>query len=71
MTVLFERCMIACALYEEFWLKYVNWLIRAEPKMADGEEKIRDVYKRACQNHLPGMNLHKSDTVNIEEKFSV
>ena len=53
--------MIACALYEEFWLKYVNWLIRAEPKMADGEEKIRDVYKRACQNHLPGMNLHKSD----------
>lgn len=54
LTVLFERCMIACALYEEFWLKYVNWLIRAEPKMADGEEKIRDVYKRACQNHLPG-----------------
>merc|ERR1719376_653256 len=23
---LYERCMIACALYEEFWLKYVEWL---------------------------------------------
>ena len=25
--VLFERCLIACALYEEFWMKYVNWLL--------------------------------------------
>ena len=24
--VLFERCLIACALYEEFWIKYANWL---------------------------------------------
>ena len=26
--VLFERCMIACALYEEFWLKVSNSLLK-------------------------------------------
>ena len=29
LTTLFERCMIACALYEEFWMKYANWLLRS------------------------------------------
>jgi pre-mRNA-processing factor 39 len=24
--ILFERCLIACALYEEFWVKYVDWM---------------------------------------------
>lgn len=23
--ILYERCLIACALYEEFWLDYVSW----------------------------------------------
>ena len=23
--IIYERCLIACALYEEFWLDYVNW----------------------------------------------
>ena len=26
--VLFERCMIACALYEEFWLKVNNSFLK-------------------------------------------
>ena len=25
--LLFERCMIACALYEEFWIKVICWLV--------------------------------------------
>jgi pre-mRNA-processing factor 39 len=45
--VLFERCMIACALYEEFWLKYAKYL---EPHTMDG---TRSVYKRVCTIHLP------------------
>ncbi|KAK3598661.1 hypothetical protein CHS0354_020419 [Potamilus streckersoni] len=45
-VVLFERCMIACALYEDFWLKYAKY-------MEDHSlEAVRNVYKRACTIHL-------------------
>lgn len=52
MNLLFERAMIACALYEEFWMKYVNFLLRSGTG-EDQAEKIRDVYNRACTHHLP------------------
>lgn len=47
--VLFERCLIACALYEEFWLKLIRYL----ESQGDAEliEKTRDVYERACTVH--------------------
>eukprot|EP00096_Caligus_rogercresseyi_P013372 TRINITY_DN602_c0_g1_i1.p1 TRINITY_DN602_c0_g1~~TRINITY_DN602_c0_g1_i1.p1 ORF type:complete len:805 (+),score=267.33 TRINITY_DN602_c0_g1_i1:46-2415(+) len=48
--VLFERCLIACALYEEFWFKYIDWL--KSRKGEDLRDKIRDVYQRACEHHL-------------------
>ncbi|KAM9355390.1 pre-mRNA-processing factor 39 isoform 2-T2 [Pholidichthys leucotaenia] len=46
-VVLFERCLIACALYEEFWTKYAKYL--------DGfsTEGVRHVYNKACTIHLP------------------
>ena len=34
--VLFERCLIPCALYEQFWAKYARYLERAH-KEATGE----------------------------------
>ncbi|XP_047430528.1 pre-mRNA-processing factor 39 [Mugil cephalus] len=46
-VVLFERCLIACALYEEFWAKYAKYL---ESYSIDG---VRHVYKKACTIHLP------------------
>ncbi|XP_013865375.1 pre-mRNA-processing factor 39 [Austrofundulus limnaeus] len=46
-VVLFERCLIACALYEEFWIKYAKYL---EGFSTDG---VRHVYKKACTIHLP------------------
>ncbi|XP_040016507.2 pre-mRNA-processing factor 39 isoform X2 [Gasterosteus aculeatus] len=46
-VVLFERCLIACALYEEFWTKYAKYL---EGYSIDG---VRHVYKKACSTHLP------------------
>ncbi|XP_033847051.1 pre-mRNA-processing factor 39 isoform X2 [Periophthalmus magnuspinnatus] len=46
-VVLFERCLIACALYEEFWIKYAKYL---ESYSTDG---VRHVYKKACTVHLP------------------
>ncbi|XP_041845315.1 pre-mRNA-processing factor 39 [Melanotaenia boesemani] len=44
--ILFERCLIACALYEEFWTRYIQYL---EPQSVD---EARAVYKRACEVHL-------------------
>jgi len=46
-VVLFERCMIACALYEEFWMKYASYM------EAHSTEGVRIVYQRACTIHLP------------------
>uniref|UniRef100_A0A672JL84 Pre-mRNA-processing factor 39 n=1 Tax=Salarias fasciatus TaxID=181472 RepID=A0A672JL84_SALFA len=46
-VVLFERCLIACALYEEFWTKYAKYL------EGYSTEHVRHVYKKACTSHLP------------------
>lgn len=50
--ILFERCLIACALYEEFWIKYADW-IKNTLGVEQNAEKMRDVFKRACEHHLP------------------
>ncbi|KAK7104119.1 pre-mRNA-processing factor 39-like [Littorina saxatilis] len=47
-VVLFERCMIACALYEDFWMKYAKYL-----EQQNSIEGVRNVYRRACEIHLP------------------
>nr|XP_020459448.1 pre-mRNA-processing factor 39 isoform X2 [Monopterus albus] len=46
-VVLFERCLIACALYEEFWIKYAKYL---EGYSTEG---VRHIYKKVCTIHLP------------------
>lgn len=45
-VTLYERCLIACALYEDMWLKYIKYLDTAEP------EKVNSVFRRACTTHL-------------------
>jgi pre-mRNA-processing factor 39 len=44
--LLFERCMIACALYEEFWIKYARYMEN------HGVDSAREIYRRACTVHL-------------------
>ncbi|XP_062267535.1 pre-mRNA-processing factor 39 [Platichthys flesus] len=46
-VVLFERCLVACALYEEFWTKYAKYV------ESYSTECVRHVYKKACNIHLP------------------
>ena len=49
--VLFERCLIACALYDDFWLKLIRYLeTQNDPELIP---KTRDVYERACNVHHP------------------
>ncbi|XP_045502572.1 pre-mRNA-processing factor 39 isoform X1 [Colias croceus] len=59
--VLHERCLIACALYEEFWMRLIKFL---EEKSAAHPELVavqRDVLERACTVHhldKPELHLH-------------
>ncbi|KAJ3117957.1 hypothetical protein HDU96_004633 [Phlyctochytrium bullatum] len=46
--ILYERCLVACALYEEFWLRYVRFLIRQGD--LDG---ARNVFIRATTVFVP------------------
>lgn len=61
-VVLFERCLIACALYEEYWQKFARFLGDVKGKLEEAEERdeeqvkqltetIRDVFERACKIH--------------------
>ncbi|CAH3175546.1 unnamed protein product, partial [Porites evermanni] len=46
-VILFERCVIACALYEDFWQRFATYM------EGHSVEKCRHVYERACTIHLP------------------
>ncbi|XP_056328556.1 pre-mRNA-processing factor 39 isoform X1 [Danio aesculapii] len=60
--ILFERCLVACALYEEFWNRYVHYLAPW------GLEEVRNVYRRACQIHLPYKHSIHLQWALFEEK---
>lgn len=45
-VALFERCVIACALYEDFWQRFAQYM---ENHSIEG---CRSVYERACTIHL-------------------
>lgn len=49
--VLFERCLIACALYDEFWLKLIRYL--ESQNDVELVEHTRDAFQRACTVHHP------------------
>ncbi|XP_050354274.1 pre-mRNA-processing factor 39 isoform X4 [Nymphalis io] len=57
--VLHERCLIACALYEEFWMRLIKFLeerIPSDPELVAVE---REVLERACGvHHLDKPDLH-------------
>ncbi|KAF2669581.1 hypothetical protein BT63DRAFT_264443 [Microthyrium microscopicum] len=48
-SFLYERCVVACAYYEEFWLRYARWMY-AQP---DREEEVRNIYIRASCIYCP------------------
>ncbi|XP_029518387.1 pre-mRNA-processing factor 39-like isoform X1 [Oncorhynchus nerka] len=60
--ILFERCLIACALYEEFWTKYVQYL---ESQSLD---EARGVFRRACEIHLAHKHTMHLQWATFEER---
>ncbi|CAG8503243.1 7535_t:CDS:10 [Ambispora gerdemannii] len=46
--VLFERCLVACALYDEFWQRYARWML-SKNRIDD----VRNIYQRATSVYIP------------------
>lgn len=46
---LYERCLVTCAHYDEFWLRYARWMSAQEGK----EEEVRNIYQRASTLYVP------------------
>jgi pre-mRNA-processing factor 39 len=46
---LYERCLVACAHYDEFWLRYARWMYAQEGK----EEDVRIIYQKASTLYTP------------------
>ncbi|MCP9264824.1 hypothetical protein DINM_022984 [Dirofilaria immitis] len=62
--ILFERCLIACALYEEMWIKYARYV-----ESIGESSRARSVFRRATEVHLPRKpNVHLAYSA-FEEKM--
>ena len=48
-TALYERCLVTCAFYDEFWFRYARWMSAQNGK----EEEVRNIYLRAATLFVP------------------
>lgn len=46
---LYERCLVTCALYEDFWLRYARWMSGQDGK----DEEVRIIYMKAATMFVP------------------
>lgn len=46
---LYERCLVTCAYYDEFWFRYARWMLAQKDK----EEEVRSIYQRASMLYAP------------------
>lgn len=49
---LYERCLVTCAHYDEFWQRYARWMAAQAGK----EEEVRNIYQRASCLYVPIAN---------------
>ncbi|XP_053305398.1 pre-mRNA-processing factor 39-like [Spea bombifrons] len=61
-VTLYERCLVACALYEEFWLLYTRYMEK------HSVEATRAIFQRACKIHLPQKPTLNLQWATFEEK---
>lgn len=63
---LYERCLITCALHEEFWLRYARWMLAQPGK----EEEVRNIYQRASCLFVPiALPVTRLQYAYFEESF--
>ena len=46
---LYERCLVTCAFYDEFWFRYARWMSAQQEK----QEEVRNIYQRASTLFVP------------------
>ncbi|KAI8360944.1 hypothetical protein B0O80DRAFT_436309 [Mortierella sp. GBAus27b] len=61
--VLYERCLVTCALYEDFWLRYGTWA-RSQHNL----ESLKDIYTRAAQMVPPSNPASRLTLALVEEE---
>ncbi|USW57808.1 Putative tetratricopeptide-like helical domain superfamily [Septoria linicola] len=50
---LYERCLVTCANYEEFWFRYVRWTLSQTSRTAEvRNEEARIIYSRASCTYV-------------------
>lgn len=49
---LYERCLVTCALHDEFWERYARWMYAQQGK----EEEVRNIFQRASCLFIPIAN---------------
>lgn len=60
---LYERCVVTCAKYDEFWYRYARWtMAQAEKPIIVRHEEVRNIFRRASCTYSdissPGIRLH-------------
>lgn len=48
-SFLYERCLVTCAHYDEFWQRYARWMYNQQGK----EEEVRNIFQRASCIYIP------------------
>ncbi|TVY38965.1 Pre-mRNA-processing factor [Lachnellula subtilissima] len=68
---LYERCLVTCAFYDEFWFRYARWMSAKEGK----QEEVRNVYQRASTLYVPisrpGIRLQYAYFEEMSERYDV
>ncbi|TVY20883.1 Pre-mRNA-processing factor 39 [Lachnellula arida] len=68
---LYERCLVTCAFYDEFWFRYARWMSAKEGK----QEEVRNIYQRASTLYVPisrpGIRLQYAYFEEMSERVDV
>jgi pre-mRNA-processing factor 39 len=68
---LYERCLVTCAHYDEFWLRYARWMSEQPEK----EEEVRNIYQGASTVYVPiaypTVRLHYAYFEEMTERIDI
>jgi len=68
---LYERCLVTCAFYDEFWFRYARWMSAQENK----QEEVRNIYQRASIIYVPisrpGIRLQYAYFEEMSERVDI
>ncbi|KAG7153645.1 Pre-mRNA-processing factor 39-like 1, partial [Homarus americanus] len=75
---LFERCLVACALYEDFWCRYATYMEKHVQNVMDGkfievandEDKVNNENGKECKEDGESTEKSVSDSVEIIKEIS-